>query len=130
GLELLLDVIPERAAANAEHQVHCFGAPDTVDPGYLHGGGADVEQPELRLINQALPDGERHGGDDGADRERGVAPARVRPRAVRLGGQPAGTNEPRGETRAGGAGDVPLPTRSASPSPPCSRASARNRRAV
>src|SRR2546429_6024690 len=54
---------------------------------------SDVEEAELRLVHEALPDGEGDGRGEGADRDRGCAAPRIRPRrvparAVGLAGEP------------------------------------------
>src|SRR2546429_9306053 len=77
---------------------------------------SDVEEAELRLVHEALPDGEGDGRGEGADRDRGCAAPRIRPRrvparAVGLAGEPAREEEQHDDRRAGGADDGAGPPR-------------------
>ena len=98
-------MVPQRAAADAKHQVQRRSASHGVDPRDLHRGGADVEDAELGLIDQALADGERHRRADRADLEQGIVRARVRAGAVRLGAERSGANGEGDAHRTGGADD-------------------------
>ena len=61
GLERLIEMVPERAADDAEHEVHRFRPAHRVGARHFHRRRADVEDPVFRLIEEALPDAERDG---------------------------------------------------------------------
>ena len=86
-LKGLVEVIPQRAAADVEHEVDRLRAAQRIDPRHFHRRAPYAEGAEPGAVHQALPNGERDrgpgercgGGGDGPDRRRRVVTDRVGP---------------------------------------------------